>query len=141
MSEYLDLILAGGLLLIAAVVFVALKVHDMPVKGVRYVVGALLALMGWSLFNMHRSSKLKQKIAALREELEARRIVLEKLYAEKKISQEQYNEARSKLADYEAAFLKSSALLREQDAQRRRDIEGMSSDEVNRRLGITPAGH
>src|SRR4051794_16414464 len=97
MLEHLDLILAGVLVLIAGIVFVALQMHAMPVKGVRYLVGSLLALAGWSLWSVHRSSKLSQRIQELRKELDARRDLLKKLADEKRISEEQYNEARSKL--------------------------------------------
>lgn len=136
MLANLDLLAAVILLLIAGIVFVLLKIHAMPVKGVFYVVGGLAALAGFELFRARRAAALNDRIRNQRKELDARREVLKKLADEKRISQQQYDEARSRLEEYEAAFVKSSALLQAQDDARRRAIESMSVTEVNRQLGL-----
>jgi hypothetical protein len=107
----------------------------LPVKTLPYVIGSLVALLGIELFRAYRAGKLSQEIANQKKELEARRILLEKMKKDLTISEQQYHEARSTLDEYEASYAKTIELLKTDDATRRREIETMSLDEVMRTLG------
>src|SRR5262245_5610836 len=131
----LDLAIAGIILLICVLVFFLVHIHALPVKTVPFVIASLVALAGFEIFKTYRANKLNQQIDDQKKQLDERRAQLERMKNELTISNQQYDEARTKLDEYEASFRKTTALLEEEDNTRRKEIENMSLDDVLKTLG------
>ncbi len=130
MLPNIDLVIAGAIFLIALVVFFLVHIHALPVKTVPYVIGSLVALVGFEIFKAHRASKLGKQIADQKKELDERRVVLDVMKKDLDISEAQHNEARSKLDEYEAAHVKTIEMLKEKDDAERAKIRDMSTTEL-----------
>lgn len=71
LGERLDLLVAGGLIAIAAVLYILSRIRLLPKKSLPFVAGALLAVLGIGIWRAKRTDALREELKRKQKELEA----------------------------------------------------------------------
>jgi len=61
----LDLVIAGTMILIGLVVLVLSRLRLMPSKGTPFIIGAILGIIGLTVFNRAKAKRLKKDVVKL----------------------------------------------------------------------------
>ena len=134
LGQYLDVIIAGALLLVGGVIFLLSRINILPKKSLPYVAAAIAGAVGLGIFSQWRRSKLigelderKKKADERKKELDTQKQELERLSArvdEKKsevdardaglaVLEGNMDAARQKVAQAEAALTREYQSCRE----------------------------
>jgi uncharacterized membrane protein len=125
-----DLVVAIGLVVIAAVVFVGSRIGVLPKRGVGVVAGALLALFGIFLFQRSRRRALQQRAKELEDRIAQRDRELDQWRGAFQDSLEKFHEAGAALDAQLAATQTELALTLAKNREERDQIDQMPPDEV-----------
>jgi hypothetical protein len=125
-----DTLIALGLAAIAVVVFVASRVGVLPKKSIPVAIGALLGLLGLTIWQTSRRRALQQQAKEIKDRIGERDKVIAKL-------EDKYREDRTAL-DSTGAALNQQLAAHERELERseatnraeRAAIERMSDDEI-----------
>lgn len=125
-----DLVVALGLLAIAAVVFIGSRIGVLPKRSVGVVTGALLAVFGVFLFQRGRRRALERQAKELEDRIKQRDQELGRWREAFKDSMARFHEAGATLDAQLAATNTELALTLATNREERERIDQMSPDEV-----------
>lgn len=125
-----DLVVALGLVVIAAVVFIGSRMGILPKRSVGVVAGALLAVFGVFLFQRGRRRALEQRAKELEDRIAKRDQELAHWRDAFKDSMAKFHEAGATLDAELAATQTELALATAKNREERERIDGMSAAEV-----------
>lgn len=125
--DNLDLVIAGSMILIGIVVLILSRLKLMPGKGTPFIIGAILGIIGLTMFNRAKARRLKKdvvelenRIAERQKEIDAATKDLERRDEILKQAQKEYEES---LKNYKRNAVSYNIKSRE-------EYEAMSDDEI-----------
>ncbi len=71
LSEHIDLLVAGGLIAVALVIYFLSRLRLLPKKSLPFVAGALLGVVGIGIWRAKRTDALRQELKRKEKELDA----------------------------------------------------------------------
>ena len=72
LAQNLDLVIAGTMLAVALVVLVLGRLKLMPGKGAPFIIGAIIGIVGITVFNRAKAKQLKKQVADLEQHISDR---------------------------------------------------------------------
>jgi uncharacterized protein HemX len=127
----IDIIFALGLILIVVLMFIFSRIGMLPKKSLPYILGALAAAFGFSLFRQTRLRGLKEELKKREKKLKSQEQKLEELRENFELSLEQLNAARNQLEQQKSAYKKMMLRIDAEKTERRKEIENLSGEELN----------
>ncbi len=134
MLDY-DLYIAGGLVVIAIIVFFLTQIGLLPRKSIPIVAGALLGGLGLVIFRAARQRALEAQLKQVKDEVGRRDKQLTDMQAQYGLKEQEVAAERARLQDQITARQKEILTLQAQDAQRRQDIDQMTPAQVRAAAG------
>ena len=125
-----DLQIALLLVVIVVVVFIANRIGVLPRRSIPIVVGAIAAVFGWRIWRDRRQAALRKELEDLQKKLDERDQALKKLKTDVQISDRQVDESRAALQAQVDAMQKDILLTKEENAQKRAEIDAMDATKV-----------
>lgn len=148
LGGYADLVIAGGLVLIAIVVFLLSRMNLLPKKSLPIVAGALVGAFGIVIWRQRRIQIMRDRLKELEKELKTREDKVKELRAGSLASETELRKAQAELSAQRAALQQSILQVDARTKAERERIDRLDTNEVAdefvRRFGNepgpTPAG-
>ncbi len=134
MLDY-DLYIAGGLVVIAIVVFFLTQIGLLPKKSIPIVAGALLGGLGLVIFRAARQRALEAQLKQVKDEVDRRDKQLTEMQKQYGLKEQEVAAERARLQDQIVARQKEILTLQAQDAARRAQIDQMTPAQVRDAAG------
>ncbi len=134
MLDY-DLYIAGGLVVIAIIVFFLTQIGLLPRKSIPIVAGALLGGLGLVIFRAARQRALEAQLKQVKDEVDRRDKQLTDMQAQYGLKEKEVAAERARLQDQITARQTEVLTLQAQDTQRRQDIDQMTPAQVRAAAG------
>ncbi len=139
MLDY-DLYIAGGLVVIAIVVFFLTQIGLLPKKSIPIVAGALLGGLGLVIFRAARQRALEAQLKQVKKEVDERDQRLTQMQQQYGLKEQEIAAQRQRLDDQVAARQKEILTLQAQTAQQKAQIDQMTSEQVHTAFGQIGTG-
>jgi len=148
LGGYADLVIAGGLVLIAIVVFLLSRMGLLPKKSIPIVAGALLGAFGIVIWRQRRTQIMRARLEELEKELKIREDKVKNLRAGSLASETELRKAQAELSAQRAALQQSILQVDASTKAERERIDRLDTNEVadefvrrfGNQPGPTPAG-
>ncbi len=127
---YMDLIVAGALVVIVLITLLVSRMGLLPTKSLPFVLGALAAIMGFSIWRETRMKGLKNKLEKQEEALKKREEKLKELKQTYDASEEQLKNARMELENIRKAYRKALLQLKAENEREKERIDNLEGDEL-----------
>ena len=98
-ANNMDLVIAAVLVIVGVVVLLASKYKSMPSKGVPYILGAILGVVGITMFNRAKAKRLKKEVQQLEGQIEDRLVEIEAAAKDLERREELLEQAKSEHAE------------------------------------------
>ncbi len=134
MLDY-DLYIAGGLVVIALVVFFLTQIGLLPRKSIPIVAGALLGGLGIVIFRAARQRALEAQLKQVKKEVDDRDKRLTQMQQQYGLKEQEVAEERGRLEDQITARQKEILALQAQDAARKQQVDQMTPAQVREAAG------
>jgi hypothetical protein len=125
-----DTLIALGLAAIAVVVFVASRVGVLPKKSVPVAVGALLGLLGLSIWQTSRRRALQQQAKEIKDRIKERDTTIARLETKYREDRTALDSAGAALDQQLAAHERELGRIEAKNREERAAIERMSDEEI-----------
>jgi nitrate reductase NapE component len=148
LGGYADLVIAGGLVLIAIVVFLLSRMGLLPKKSIPIVAGALVGAFGIVIWRQRRTQIMRARLEELEKELKIREGKVKQLRDGSLASETELRKAQAELSAQRTALQQSILQVDARTKEERERIDRLDTNEVAdefvRRFGnepvATPAG-
>jgi len=127
----MDIAIALGLVGIIVVVFLVSRMGILPRKSLPFVVAALAAVFGITLFRRYRTSKLKEDIQRQEEELKNKEKRLQELKGRFNVSDQKLQEMIAELDNQRSASEKQILRIQADNAKEKQRIDRLSGEELH----------
>lgn len=134
MLDY-DLYIAGGLVVIALVVFFLTQIGLLPKKSIPIVAGALLGGLGLVIFRAARQRALEAQLKQVKKEVDDRDKRLTQMQQQYGLKEQEVAAQRARLEDQITARQKEVLALQAQDAARKQQVDQMTPAQVREAAG------
>ncbi len=135
-----DLYIAGGLVVVALVVFFVSQIGLLPRKSLPLVAGALLGGLGFIVFGAARRRALEKQLKDVKAEVDRRQKQLDQMEKDYQLTARQVAAERVRLEDQITAREKEILTLKAQNAAERDRIDHMTPAEVRTAAGTLGIG-
>lgn len=125
--ENLDLVIAGSMILVGLVVLVLSRLKLMPSKGRPFIIGAIIGIIGLTIFNRAKAKQLKKDVVQLEKQIADRQKEIQAgtqdLQKQDEILAQAKQEYEQSLKNYKRSAVSYQIKDREQ-------YDAMSDDEI-----------
>ncbi|MFL5493819.1 MAG: hypothetical protein ACJ8DC_05460 [Gemmatimonadales bacterium] len=143
LGGYADLVIAGGLVLIAIVVFLLSRMGLLPKKSLPIVAGALVGVFGFTIWRERRTRDMRARLDELEKQLKEREKKVQELRDGSLASEAELRKAQADLTAQRAALQQSILQVDAKTKAEQERIERLDTNEVAdefvRRFGGQPA--
>jgi hypothetical protein len=144
LGAYADLVIAGGLILIAIVVFIFSRMGLLPKKSLPIVAGALVGVFGIVILRERRTQIMRKRLEDLEKELKIKELKVKELRDGSLTSEVELRKAQAELNAQRAALQQSILQIDAATKEERIRIDQLDTNEVAdefvRRFPGAPAG-
>lgn len=142
LGGYADLVIAGGLILIAIVVFLLSRMGLLPKRSLPIVAGALVGAFGIVIWRERRTRIMRARLEELEKELKTREDKVKELRAGSLASETELRKAQAELSAQRTALQQSILQVDARTREERERIDRLDTNEVAdefvRRFGNQP---
>ena len=107
-ANNMDLVIAAGMVVVGLLVLLVSKYKSMPSKGMPYILGAILGVVGITMFNRAKAKRLKKEVQQLEGQIADRLVEIEAAAKDLERREELLEQARLEHAESVKRYKKNT---------------------------------